>query len=232
MRLFALSDLHYSGIPPQKPMDVFGPHWANHRERIEQAWRETIGEEDYVLVGGDISWAMRLEESLPDLEAIADLPGKKILLQGNHDFWWSGVQKMRRLTGDRLFFLYNNFIPVGNIAVCGTRGWLAPGDANTTAEDEAVFTREVRRLERSLKLAREAGYTEFYAVSHYPPFNERREPTALLTKAKEFGVRRYIYGHLHDEQSFAQVPQELEGVRLYLTSADYLGFRPQEIPLA
>lgn len=231
MKFFVLSDLHLSGDPPDKPMDVFGPQWENHRERIIRAWRETVREEDYIFVGGDISWAMRLEEALPDLCLLADLPGTKILLRGNHDYWWSGVGKMTRVTGGKLLFLYNNFIPIGEAALCGTRGWIAPGDQRFTAEDETVFAREVSRLDRSLAMAREAGYTRLIAATHYPPFNERKEPTEMLAVAARYGVTQYIYGHLHDEQSFRQVPREWEGIRLYLTSADYLQFVPLEIPM-
>lgn len=231
MKFFALSDLHLSGDPPTKPMDVFGPHWANHREKIIRSWREKVSEEDYLLIGGDISWAMRLEEALPDLYLLTELPGKKILLRGNHDYWWSSVGKMTRVTGGKLLFLYNNFIPIGDTALCGTRGWVSPGDQRFTEADETVFAREVSRLDRSLTLAREAGYTRLIAATHYPPFNERKEPTEMLATAARHGVTQYIYGHLHDEQSFRQVPSEYDGIRLYLTSADYLGFVPFEIPL-
>ncbi len=231
MKLYALSDLHFSGDPPEKPMDIFGSHWHCHRERIIEAWQEIVTAEDYILIGGDISWAMRLEEALPDLYTIAELPGQPILLRGNHDYWWSGVQKMRRVTGGRLLFLYNNFIPVGDVAICGTRGWLSPGDTNFTEADSTVFEREVNRMERSLKAARKAGYTKLIAASHYPPFNEAKEFTALMEVVREYGIMSYIYGHLHDEQSFQTVPREVAGIPLYLTSADYLDFRPQEIPL-
>lgn len=138
---------------------------------------------------------------------------------------------MTRVTGGKLLFLYNNFIPIGDTALCGTRGWVSPGDQRFTEADETVFAREVSRLDRSLTLAREAGYTRLIAATHYPPFNERKEPTEMLATAARHGVTQYIYGHLHDEQSFRQVPSEYDGIRLYLTSADYLGFVPFEISL-
>ena len=232
MRLLALSDVHLSGNPPTKPMDVFGPQWKNHRERIIRAWQEHVQEDDYVLIGGDISWAMRLEGAVPDLYLLMELPGKKILLRGNHDYWWSSVGKMKRVTGGKLLFLYNNFIPIGDVAICGTRGWLAPRDQRFTEADETVFAREVSRLDRSLAMAREAGYQRLIATTHYPPFNERKEPTEMLATAARYGVTQYIYGHLHDAQSFRQVPTEWDGMQLYLTSADYLQFVPTEIPLA
>lgn len=231
MKLYALSDLHFSGDPPAKPMNIFGPRWEHHKERILTAWQRLVTPDDYVLVGGDISWAMRLEEALPDLLTVADLPGKTILLRGNHDYWWSGVQKMQRLTDNRLLFLYNNYIPINDIAICGTRGWLSPGDANFTEADQAVFDREASRLERSLQMAKQAGYSRYIAASHYPPFNEKKEPTRLFEIARSYHVHAYVYGHLHDEQSFQNIPHQIDGIPLYLTSSDYLDFRPVEIPL-
>lgn len=231
MKLFAISDLHFSGTPPTKPMDVFGEHWHRHRERIIEAWQRLVTPEDFVLISGDISWGMRIEESLEDLYAIAELPGQAILLRGNHDYWWSGVQKMKRLTQDKLLFLYNNYVPVGNTAICGTRGWIAPGDSKFTDDDLTVFEREVSRMERSLQQAKRDGFERIIATSHYPPFNEKKEATALLETAQKYGAQRYIYGHLHDEASFAQVPKEWQGIPLTLASADYLGFVPIEIPL-
>lgn len=231
MKLYALSDLHLSGDPPQKPMDIFGPHWQDHRERILKAWREMVTEEDYVLVSGDISWAMRLEEALPDLYTVASLPGTAILLRGNHDYWWCGVKKMQTVTANQMLFLYNNYISVGQTAICGTRGWIAPGDTKFTDADQTVFEREVSRMERSLSMARRDGYTNLIATTHYPPLNEKKEPTALFEVAREYGVISYIYGHLHDEQSFREMPTVYDGIPLYLTSADYLQFKPVEIPL-
>ncbi|WP_459540230.1 metallophosphoesterase [Negativicoccus succinicivorans] len=232
MRFWALSDLHLSGDPPQKPMDVFGDRWRNHRQKVETNWRAQVAPEDTVLIGGDVSWAMKLEEAAPDLDFIRALPGRKIILRGNHDYWWAGLAKMQRATDHELLFLHNNFIPLTDaVAIAGTRGWIAPGDTQWKPEDEVVWARELQRLERSLTLAREACFTKLFVATHYPPFNEAREPTEMADIAKRYGALGYIYGHIHDEQNFRYLPREIHGMPLYLTSADYLQFHPLEIPL-
>ena len=131
MRIYAIGDLHFSGVPETKPMTVFGEHWANHRQRIIENWKQTVAPEDIVILCGDISWAMKLTDAVKDdLQYIAELPGKKVMLRGNHDYWWTGLAKMKQAAKDAFFFLQNNFYPVNTddakLAVCGSRGWLTP----------------------------------------------------------------------------------------------------------
>ncbi|MBQ6912681.1 MAG: metallophosphoesterase, partial [Acidaminococcaceae bacterium] len=131
MHIYAIGDLHFSGVPEAKPMTVFGEHWQDHRQRITENWKQTVAAEDIVILCGDISWAMKLPDAVQDdLRYIAEFPGNKVMLRGNHDYWWTGLSKMKQATGGAFFFLQNNFYPVdtegAKLAVCGSRGWLTP----------------------------------------------------------------------------------------------------------
>ena len=123
MHIYAIGDLHLSGEPPSKPMEIFGEHWAGHKEKIKNNWLQTVTAEDTVIICGDISWALQLEEAKSDLQWLAQLPGEKILLRGNHDYWWTSLKKMQQFTENKFQFLQNNCIMVGNNAICGTRGF-------------------------------------------------------------------------------------------------------------
>ena len=125
MKLYAFSDFHLSGDPPTKPMDIFGPAWNNHREKIINAWMETIHPEDTVIMAGDLSWAMHIQDAISDLKMLGTLPGRKIIVRGNHDYWWDTVTKMTRMTDGAFEFIYNSARTVGPIAIAGTRGWIA-----------------------------------------------------------------------------------------------------------
>lgn len=226
MKLYAFSDFHLSGDPPSKPMDIFSPAWKNHREKIINAWKETIRPDDVVIMAGDFSWAMHLSDALPDLRAIAALPGRKIMLRGNHDFWWDTVTKMERITEGAFEFLHNKAIDIGPVALAGTRGWIPDTSCKFTPDDAAILKREEGRLERSLQAAQKMKKKEIIAVIHYPPFDEERRPTSLLHLMKQYGAWQCIYGHIHGAKNFRRLPPVLEGIPLHLTSADYLKFKP------
>ncbi len=226
MKLYAFSDFHLSGDPPTKPMDIFGEHWKNHREKIITAWRSTIKEEDTVIIAGDVSWALHLSDALSDLKTVAALPGRKIIVRGNHDYWWNTVSKMKRMTDNQFEFIFNSALQAGQIALAGTRGWIPETSKKITEEDKTIIAREEGRLERSLEAAQQLNCQKIFAILHYPPFDDKKEPTDMIEIMKKYGVTDCIYGHIHGKPNFANLPDELEGIRLHLTSADYLDFKP------
>ena len=153
MSIFVISDLHLSSFPgADKPMDVFGARWYDHPGRLERAWRESITEDDTVLIPGDISWALKLEDARYDLDWVAALPGRKILLKGNHDLWWTGITKLNKMY-DNMTFLQNDHVFAEGCYICGSRGWLTPDSEDFTEADEKIYRRELLRLESSLKSA-------------------------------------------------------------------------------
>ncbi|QZY53747.1 metallophosphoesterase [Crassaminicella profunda] len=224
MGIYVIGDLHLSfGV--DKPMDIFGSHWVNHHEKIEKSWLEMIHHDDCVLIPGDTSWAMNMNEARVDLEWIHALPGKKILIRGNHDYWWSSVTKMNKLFED-IKFLQNNYFTYKNYAICGTRGWLCPNDNKFTEHDQKIYEREIHRLKLSINHALKDGYKDLLVMTHYPPTNDKLEPSEFTKIYEEYGVRKVIYGHLHGKESFEGGLQgEKNGIFYYLTSCDALDFK-------
>lgn len=209
-------------------MDKFGPIWENHPQKIEQHWSAVVGEGDTVLLPGDLSWAMTEEEAQEDLDFLAALPGKKVLLRGNHDYWWSSVSRLRRRYG-ALQFLQNDALLVEDVALCGCRGWLLPGE-ETTGEDEKIYRRELHRLELSLQQAASFKASHLLAMCHFPPLLISKPNTDWMEMMKQAGVDTVVYGHIHGEENFAQaVEGEAQGMQLHLVSADYLHFCPKQI---
>lgn len=177
MHIYAIADLHLSGEPPSKPMEIFGSHWAGHKDKIKAAWLGTVTDEDAVIIAGDISWAMGLKNAVPDLSWLAELPGRKLLLRGNHDYWWNSLVKMQQLFGDSFEFIQNNCIMIGRIAVCGTRGWILPSSENFMEDDGKIYNREGIRLQLSLEAAAAHNPERIIAALHYPPlFPPRKKP--------------------------------------------------------
>lgn len=231
MRIFAIADLHLSRANP-KPMGVFGAHWENYWDRVRTAWRRDIAQEDVVLVAGDISWAMKLQDAALDLAEISELPGKKILLRGNHDYWWSSVTKIRELLTNETYVLQNDALRLGNFVFCGCRGWVLPGSNGYSEEnDSKIYARELLRLEMSLeyakKLAGEDG--RIIAMSHYPPFDGETADPGMTSLYAQYGVERVIYGHIHRKPPKEQQIRSFEGITYYLTSCDTLDFEPLQI---
>lgn len=227
MKLYAFSDFHLSGDPPTKPMDIFGENWKNHREKIVNAWKETIREDDAVIMAGDLSWAMSMESAISDLTMLGTLPGRKIIVRGNHDFWWSTVTKMTAMTHGAFEFIHNSAIQVGNVALAGTRGWISE-TAKTYKEDtdKSIILREEGRMERSLALAKQMKAARIIAILHYPPFDEMRRPSHMMEIIAAGGADLCLYGHIHGAPNFKNLPDSLLGVPLCLTSSDYLDFKP------
>lgn len=228
MALYVIGDLHLS-LTADKPMDIFGGKWADHTRRLQQSFA-ALGPDDVTVLCGDLSWGMSLEEAAADLRFVDALPGRKIVLKGNHDYWWTTANKMK------LFFeregirsieiLHNSFVAYGELAICGTRGWFFE-EEHGDAHDKKIMNREVMRLEASLKAA---GDREKLCFLHYPPRYGAdyvcREITELL---QSYGVRECYYGHLHGGGQRGAVQGWVEGVSYHMISADYLGFDPRRI---
>lgn len=229
MKIYAIADLHLPG-GQDKPMDIFGTHWEGHWEKIKRNWSEAITPQDIVLVPGDISWAMTLEDALPDLDEIGDLPGTKILTKGNHDYWWSSVSRIREQAQESIHVIQNDsFKPteMPGLAFCGTRGWIPPGARGFTEHDEKIFHRELNRLRLSLDSAAEAH--EIIVLLHFPPFDDKGRENEVFHLIRQYPVRHVIFGHLHGDGLRGVVEGEMDGLMYHLVSCDYLDFRPKLI---
>lgn len=224
MNIFAIADLHLSGQPPAKPMDKFGSHWQGHWEKIKLDWSNRVREDDVVLLAGDTSWGMRWSEAAEDLEAIIAMPGRKILIRGNHDYWWQTISKMAKQVGDKLTFLQNTFTVVGDWAVCGSRGWTFPGEG-FSKDDESIYLRELGRIRLSLEAARAAGHTKIILMLHYPPADVNYTTTGFTELLAEYAVSVCVYGHLHAESAKAGPTGVFNGTRIQLVACDAINFR-------
>ena len=198
MKVFAISDLHLS-INSEKPMDIFGPVWEGYLETIENDWEDKVSEDDVVLIPGDISWAMRFSEAKADLEYLKGLKGNKIIIKGNHDYWWSSISELRKNLDDKTFALQNDAIKFGNVVICGSRGWAIPECGFKDPQDEKIYKRELIRMELSLKsmnVLRKEG-DKAIVMTHFPPFNYRMEDNEMLKLFEEYNVDVVVFGHLH-----------------------------------
>jgi len=226
MSVFAIGDLHLPGHE-QKPMDVFGSHWDRHFETISENWRQKITDDDIVLIPGDISWAMQLDEAMDDLKAIGELPGTKLLLRGNHDYWWSSLSKLRAALPEKMHVIQNDAIRFGQHVFCGTRGWNFPTAQQALNEqDEKVYLRELMRLRMSLDHARKLGGEDVTVMLHFPPLFADGIGTAFTEILEEYAVQRVVYGHLHGAGIKVGFTGQREGIDYHLVSCDALSFDP------
>ena len=228
-KLFAIADTHLS-FSTDKPMGVFGDAWKRHAERLAAAWREEVLEGDVVIVAGDISWALKPEESIPDLDFLHGLPGNKLLVRGNHDFWWQSVTRLNELYDD-MRFLQNDHVMFGEgLAICGSRGWGLPGLEDYGEDDEKILARELIRLELSLADAVKAGAGDIICVLHFPPALTPDNASPFTEVMERYPVSQALYGHLHGPQAFGKgIQGEHRGIRYSLVSSDFLGFRPVRV---
>ena len=226
LTVFAISDLH---MPARtKPMDVFGPHWENHFERISEDWRAKVGKNDIVLIPGDISWAMHLEEALEDLERIGALPGRKVLLRGNHDYWWSAIGRVRRALPEGMYALQNDCLMLDGVLLAGSRGWTIPADPEGEDDDARVYRRERVRLELSLKYARARdAEADLTVMMHYPPLSESSAGFTDILEA--YRARHVVYGHLHGAGLNGAFRVERNGIMYHQVSCDGLGFKVYKV---
>lgn len=221
MKVFSISDLHLS-INSDKPMDIFGPVWENYLEEIEASWDSLVSDNDIVLIPGDISWAMYLKDAVADLKYISHFKGKKVLLRGNHDYWWKSISELRRNLPENMYAVQNDAIKFENVIICGSRGWVVPETTHKSEEDEKIYKRELIRLELSLKEAttlRQDGDV-LICLTHYPPFNSRHEDSDFTRLMEKYGVNKAVFGHLHSYDKRQALTYSKNGIDYFLTSCD------------
>ena len=226
MALYAIGDLHLS-LSSDKPMDVFGEGWRDYVRRLEEAFSQ-LNDDDVTVLCGDLSWGMSLEESLEDFRFIDALPGKKYLMKGNHDYWWTTASKMKKFFEENGFdtfdILHNNCHFYGDVALCGTRGWFYEIDRGE--HSAKIFNRELMRLEASLKAA---GEREKFCFLHYPPLYQGYRCQEIIDLMERYEVKRCYYGHLHGGSHRLAIAGQVGSVEYHLVAADYLGFRPLKV---
>ena len=230
MKVFAISDLHLS-INNSKPMDIFGPVWDNYLDSIIEDWNKKVTDDDVVLLAGDLSWAMKLEDAIVDLEFLTKLKGKKILLRGNHDYWWSTISKVRNVLPKNVYAIQNDCLEIGDYIFCGSRGWIVDESKRTDANDKKIFDRELIRLEMSLNQAKEkqTNNQKIICLMHYPPFDKNNQSTLFTDMIERFNIDTVVYGHLHGKVPNVKEVLELNGVKYYLTSCDMVKNKLVEI---
>ncbi len=243
MRIWAISDPHLSFGVPSKSMEIFGPAWQGYAEKIAKEWKERIKSEDLVLIPGDISWGMTLEEALVDLKWIDSLPGTKVILKGNHDYWWPSSKKLEAALPPSIRFVHNNALLIGDIAIGGSRLWdtpeysfnsfvefqenpraTAPLVVNEAQEDK-IFTRELERLKLSLGQLSAQGAVRI-ALTHYPPIGAELKESKASKILEDFRIDYCIFGHLHNVKKDSLFFGKARGVTYLFTSCDYLSFIP------
>ncbi len=233
MSIYAIADLHLSfGV--DKPMNIFGDKWQNYEKKIKENWINQISENDTVILPGDFSWAMYMEEAKDDFDFINKLPGNKILIKGNHDYWWSTIKKLNEFIQENNFsninFIMNNAIECDKSVIVGTRGW----SFNDTDNSEKMTKRECARLELSIKdsLSKNTG-KEIICAMHYPPITknmvQNNEFGPYIEIMKKYGIKKCIYGHLHGRSHIEAVEGNIYGIDLKLVSSDYLQFMPYKL---
>lgn len=224
MALYAIGDLHLC-LGASKPMDIFGGAWVGYMDKLRQGL-SVIGPEDTTVLLGDLSWALDLQQAKEDFAFINAIPGRKIILKGNHDYWWSTASKFYAFCKENgfenMFILNNNAYEYENVAICGTRGWFFEEQRSTT-QDEKVFKRELLRLEASLKAA---GEKQKIVFLHYPPRYKGYECGEILEILRKYEVRRCFYGHLHGPSHKLAMEGLWDGTEFRLVAADFVNFSP------
>lgn len=227
MRVFAIADLHLSTVTP-KPMTVFGPQWTGHPQALWDEWRRVVRAGDLVLLPGDLSWAMRLPDALVDLRLLSDLPGTKVLLRGNHDYWWPTAAKLRAALPPDQLAMVNDAVRIGGVVIAGTRGWATPGHERLSLEDERLLAREAERLKLSVQAAqklRQPG-DHFILMLHYPPASPPYPANPLAQVILEARPDLVVFGHLHGVMP-ERVMTHIGGIPAHLVAADALRFKPK-----
>ena len=228
MSLYAIGDLHLALGAPEKNMEAFGGRWQGYVDKLRRGF-SLLTEEDVCVICGDFCWAMDLNAALPDFQFLHSLPGKKLLIKGNHDYWWTTANKMNSFFRDNgldsLALLHNSSVEWNGLALCGTRGWFFEEETGT-AHDEKILRREIGRLDTSLRLGEDR---EKLVFLHYPPLYQQYTCPGILEKLGEYGVRECYYGHIHGNGCRSAFQGDREGVHYRLISADYLDFFPLKI---
>ncbi len=221
MKIYSISDLHLD-VNNSKPMDIFGPVWKDYLDTIIDDWNSKVNDEDIVILAGDFSWAMKLSEVEKDFDFFNKLKGIKIIIRGNHDYWWSSLTKVREKLPPNVYALQNDAIKIGDYIFCGNRGWIIPEGKFETDENKKLYAREVIRAELSLKAAKklQTNNEKIVFITHYPPFNNKIEASEYTRLIEENDVRAVVFGHLHGYVNPKMLYNEINGVKYYLTSCD------------
>ena len=232
MKVFALSDLHLS-FACDKPMDVFGENWEDYENKIIDNWNSIVSDDDLVIIAGDISWAIKIEETKEDFNYIDRLKGKKVIVRGNHDYWWKAIGVVRDWLPKSISAIQNDAIHFVDVIVCGSRGWLIHEREKQPSEDDVkMINRECIRLQMALdkatKMQEETG-AEIICILHYPPFNSYLDESEFTKLIEEYNVKKVVYGHLHGKNKYPNGVQEINGIKYYLSSCDRINFTPIEI---
>lgn len=230
MSIYAIGDLHL-GIKINKKMDKFGEDWCNHTEKIIKNWNTIVNKDDTVIIVGDISWAMNVKDATYDLDFVHELNGEKVLIQGNHDYWWNSTNQLNRMYDD-MFFVKNNYYNKNGVVVCGSRGWINESKEAMSKQDIKVANREANRLKHSILLAISDGVdvNDIIVALHYPPIMKGVNVTEFQEIIEEFNIKKVVYGHLHGKDNFGLGVQGVVGECEYrLVSGDYLGFVPYKV---
>lgn len=247
MKIWAIADLHLALSVPEKTMDFFGEPWTGYTDKIQKHWLEHIKSDDLVLIPGDISWAMKLEQARIDLEWIHNLPGTKVILRGNHDYWWSSLKQIQAVLPPSIHLIQNNAMDWYGIGIAGSRLWdtseyrfqhyinykdnpraKSITEEDTTEESEKIFARELGRLETSLK-ALPAKSVLRIVMTHYPPISADLQPSRVSALLEKHQIDICVFGHLHNVKKGHTLFGTKSGVAYHLTSADYLDFIPLKI---
>lgn len=221
MEIYSISDLHLS-INSNKPMDIFGPIWENSFNKIKEDWQTKVKDDDIVLLCGDLSWAMKLEDAVEDINLLNSLPGKKILLKGNHDYWWQGITSLRSVLPKNFYAIQNDALKLNNFVFCGTRGWVIPENKQFTEENVKIYKREIERLKLSLGQAirLKEENDSLIVLMHYPPFNQNEDDNEITKLLEEYKVNKVIFGHLHGNRSGYKLKTIKNDIEYFLTSCD------------
>lgn len=242
MSIWAIADLHLSFGVPNKEMDIFGEQWKGHAEKIKRHWEENILPEDLVLIAGDVSWAMNAEQVSHDLAWLERLPGTKVMVKGNHDYWWESFSKVQKILPPSCHVIQNNAFQWKTISIAGTRLWdtheynfdafCADSEEPRTDTEagEKIFVRELHRLEMSLK-AMPPNAEKKIVMTHYPPISAALEDSRVSRLLEVYGINACVFGHLHNMKQTDLPFGEKNGIRYYLVACDYLHFKPKEIIL-
>lgn len=221
LKVFAISDLHLS-FSGDKPMDIFGKAWENYIDKIIENWNNLVSDEDIVLLAGDLSWAMTLENALIDIDFLKNLKGYKVIIRGNHDYWWKSISRIRENFPHKFYAVQNDCIRIEKYLICGTRGWTCPDGDNLTSDDKKIYLREAERLKLSFKQVERMRKQDdtIICMMHYPPFNTKHEPSDYTDIISQNNVDFVIYGHLHGKDCRADKIVKISGIPYYLTSCD------------
>lgn len=249
MAIFAIADLHLSFGTPNKKMDVFGPTWENHHEKIASCWKKLIKEDDLILIAGDISWATHTKDAIPDLNWIENLPGTKVIIRGNHDYWWSSIKKLKEVLPPSIHAIHNNTFLWNEIAISGARLWDTPEYSfspfiefidnplekksekkpeEIAKENEKIFLRELNRLKISLQEIPQTAKKRI-VMTHYPPLSASLENSRVTNILESHKIDLCVFGHLHNVRKGSLPFGTKNGIQYHLTSCDYLGFKPIKV---